>query len=110
MTNINSNSLVDGLTTVQKMILVFGGVYASLYIIALFLGVLANVAESGDITLGAGFNVTINALGVAANSALQAFTSPVAVIIQLVIVVVLIIVFALEGFKTGGSSSGGGLR
>lgn len=107
---VSGSSLVDGLTTVQKMILVFGGVYAALYIITLFLGVLANVAESGDITLGAGFNTTIAALGTAANSAITAFTSPVAVIIQLVIVVVLIIVFALEGFKGGGSGSSGGLR
>lgn len=104
---VSGNSLVSGLTTVQKMVLVFGGVYAALYIIALFLGVLANVAESGDITLGAGFNNTIAALGTAANSAISAFTSPVAVIIQLIIVVVLIIVFALEGFKGKGSASMG---
>ena len=107
---VSGGSLVDGLTTVQRMILVFGGVYAALYIITLFLGVLANVAESGDIVLGAGFNVTIGALGTAANSAISAFTSPVAVIIQLVIVVVLIVVFALEGFSNKGSSSGGVLR
>lgn len=107
---VSGGSLVDGLTTVQRMILVFGGAYAALYIITLFLGVLANVAESGDITLGSGFNVTILALGTAANSAIAAFTSPIAVIIQLVIVVVLIVVFALEGFKGSGSSSGGGLR
>ena len=107
---VSGKSLVDGLTTVQRMILIFGGVYAALYIITLFLGVLANVAESGDITLGAGFNTTITALGTAANSAITAFTSPVAVIIQLVIVVVLIIVFALEGFKGGSSSASGGLR
>lgn len=107
---VSGQSLVDGLTTVQRMILIFGGVYAALYIITLFLGVLANVAESGDIVLGAGFNATITALGTAANSALTAFTSPVAVIIQLVIVVVLIVVFALEGFRGSGSSGGGRLR
>jgi len=107
---VSGGSLVDGLTTVQRMILVFGGVYAALYIITLFLGVLANVAESGDIVLGAGFNTTIGALGTAANSAITAFTSPVAVIIQLVIVVVLIVVFALEGFSNKGGSSSGGLR
>ena len=107
---VSGKSLVEGLTTVQRMILVFGGVYAALYIITLFLGVLANVAESGDITLGAGFNATVTALGTAANSAITAFTSPVAVIIQLIIVVVLIIVFALEGFRGGKSGSEGGMR
>lgn len=103
----NFKSLVEGAKVVGILLGAFIGIYALAFIGGLVIGVLANVATSGDITVSTAMNTSLTGLETGYIAAQAAVFNPITTIAALVVVVVLGIMF----FKGGNMTSGtGGMR
>ena len=92
------------MSTVQKIVLGLVSVFAGAILGSVVIGVIANTVASGDIAVPNATNNTVTALLTSYNTLIQSATSPIGIIISLVIVVVLVVIF----FKDGLSGKGGG--
>ena len=101
------DSLKSGMTLAVTFVGLFISFYALLFIGLLVVGVIANTALSGDITVSAQTNTTIGATETSFTTAVATVQNPVTVIISLLVVGVLMAMFFPQGFSTGGSRSGG---
>jgi|SRR6056297_2873579 len=109
------DSLEKGVELVATVATVYIGVYALLMIGTLFLGVVANLVASGDVTVSGTYDQdnTSNNDGIGGaiydvessfNNTLDSITNPITIIASLIIVGVLVLMFPRF---TGGSSSRG---
>lgn len=99
-----------GLSKGAKIIVVILGIILGAYALAILglivIGVLANVVLSGDVTVPAATNTSVNTLLTAYNSLVSVVLNPYTTIAALVIVAVLMAIF-FRGRLPGSGSSGG---
>ena len=105
---MDMNSLIEGAKTVAKILAAFIGGYALAILGSLVIGVLVNVATSGDIDVSAAMNTSITADETAFISVKAVVLNPYTTIAALVIVVILWMIF-FRGGKAGESGIGGGV-
>jgi len=96
------NGIKMGLDIVQKVASVFIAVYGTLIIGLILLGVIANIALSGDINVTDQANTSLSSLETNIVNTVDNITSPLGVIASLIIVAVLVLMF--PNFGMGGSS------
>jgi hypothetical protein len=104
------DSLKNGMELVVAFVGLFISFYALLFIGLLVVGVIANTALSGDITVSDTTNSTISDTETTFNNAVGTLQNPVTIIISLVVVGVLMAMFFPQGFsgnKGGGKGKGG---
>jgi len=102
-------SLKKGMKLVVSFVGLFISFYALLFIGLLVVGVIANTALSGDITVSDQTNTTITEAEEGFTSAVGTIQNPVTIIISLVVVGVLMAMFFPQGFQGGtGSKKRGG--
>lgn len=93
-----------GLKVVESIASVFISVYGTLIVGLILLGVIANIATSGDINVTDQANSTLVGLETDIVNTVDNITSPLGVIASLIIVAVLVMMF--PNFSLGGSNKG----
>lgn len=96
-------SLKTGMQLVVSFVGLFISFYALLFIGLLVIGVIANTALSGDITVSNQTNTTISETETTFTGAVDTLQNPVTIIISLVVVGVLMAMFFPQGFQGGAS-------
>jgi len=109
-----SEGLNRGIELVSAVATVYIGIYALLMIGTLFLGVVANLVASGDVTVSGTYAATTNASGIGGaiysvedsfQNTITTITNPITVVASLVIVGVLVLMF--PRFTGGGTGTKG---
>jgi len=101
------NGIRMGLDLVMNIARVFIAVYGTLIIGLILIGVVANIALSGDINVTDQANTTLGTLETQIASTVGNITSPLGVIASLIIVGVLVLMFPNFGMGTGKTRTGG---
>lgn len=103
------NGIRMGLDLVMSIARVFIAVYGTLIIGLILIGVVANIALSGDINVTDQANTTLNTLESQIANTVGSITSPLGVIASLIIVGVLVLMFPNFGMGGSQSSKSGGI-